>query len=329
MVQDQVLSIAMLAPEGYYHRAAHLAVLTLIELRKAVGLSLANEYKLAVIAGDEPTFNILSRLIEIMKLQQIEDPSFEIVLKSNELNSQTDEEIGNGDPANSCVLLKSSLWTIYSGVNKNRTICEISKQIIESNFSFQVLCTSMLIGLLAMNREGMLMHGALAVKDERGVILAGHSGVGKTTASSRFPKPWQSLSDDMTLIVRDSKGVYWAHPLPSHSIFAAGKDGIWDVQHGVPLKGIFFLRHSKIDHAQPLVMLDSVIFVKDSAEQAMRTLLSDRYNRIDCKTRSSLFRQLFNNSCSLCRAVPVHLLNTSLHGEFWREIDRALNGNMP
>jgi SynChlorMet cassette protein ScmC len=301
----------------------------MIELQKAVGLSLANEFKLAVIAGDEPTCNILSRLAEIMKLQQIDDPALEIVLKSNELKSSIDEETGDGYPANPCVLLKSSLWTIYSSLNKDRTICEISEQIIESDFSFQILCTSMLIGLLAMNREGMLMHGALVAKDECGVILAGRSGVGKTTASSRLPKPWQSLSDDMTLVVRDSKGAYWAHPLPSHSIFAFGKDGMWDVQHAVPLKGIFILRQSKIDQAQPLIKLDSVIYVMDSAEQAMINLLSDRFNRIDGKTRSSLLGQLFNNSCTLCKTVPVHQLNISLHGEFWREIDRALNGNMP
>lgn len=301
----------------------------MIELQKAVGLSLAKEYKLAVIAGDEPTYNILSRLAEIMQLQKIDDPAFEIVLTSSKNKSKSSYE--TGDPENPSGLinydfLKSSLWTIYPGIDKDRTICEISDQIIKSDFSFQVLCTSILIGMLAMSREGVLMHGALAAKDDCGVILAGHGGVGKSTASSRFPKPWRSLCDDMTVVVRDSRGLYWAHPLPSHSRFANGQDGIWDFQHGVPLKGIFFLRQCKNDCAQPLIVLDAMKLVIASADEAMDILLNDRFNRIDKKTRSAIYAQFFNNSCTLCRNVPAHLLDISLHGEFWREIDRALNG---
>ncbi len=301
----------------------------MIGLKKAVGLSLAREVRLAISAGDKPTSDILSRLTEVMHLQHIDNPTFEIVLVSNGSHFETEAERKNCAKENapfSCEFFKSSLLTINPSINKDMAVCEIGEQIIGSNFSFQVLCISILIGLLAMNREGMLIHGALAVKDGCGVILAGLSGVGKTTASNRLPKPWRSLSDDMTVIVRDSKGVYWAHPLPSHSRFANGQDGIWDVQDCVPLKGIFFLRQSKNDSTRPLIAPDAVTLIVSSAGQAMIQLLNDRFNRVDQKTRRTLYKQLFNDSCTMCRSVPAYLLDISLHGEFWHEIDRALSG---
>ena len=64
----------------------------------------------------------------------------------------------------------------------------------------------------SLARNGLLLHGALAVHNGAGFILAGPSGVGKTTASRRLPLPWRSLSDDCVLVVRDANGRYWAHP---------------------------------------------------------------------------------------------------------------------
>ena len=40
-------------------------------------------------------------------------------------------------------------------------------------------------------RDGLFLHGALAERNGFGVILAGPSGVGKTTASVRLPSPWR------------------------------------------------------------------------------------------------------------------------------------------
>lgn len=300
-----------------------------MKLQKAAGFSLANETKLAVIAADKPAYDILSHLIEVMQLQQIDDPALKVILVSSECKSEIDDVMKNSANENAsidCKSFKSSLLTIGPSINKEMVICKLSEQIIRSDFYFQVYCTSMLIGLLAMNKDGMLIHGGLAEKDGCGIILAGHSGAGKTTASNRIPKPWRSLSDDMTVIARDSKGVYWAHPLPSHSRFANGQGGIWDVQHCVPLKGIFFLSQSKKDSVQPLIIPEAVILSIVSANQALRQLSSNRYKRIDQETRSALHKQLFNNSCTLFQSVPAFLLDISLYGEFWKEIDRALNG---
>jgi hypothetical protein len=35
-----------------------------------------------------------------------------------------------------------------------------------------------------------------------GILLAGRSGVGKSTAVQRLLHPWQALADDVTLVVR-------------------------------------------------------------------------------------------------------------------------------
>ena len=83
---------------------------------------------------------------------------------------------------------------------------------------------------------GLLVHGALAEWNGIGVILAGPGGVGKTTASKRLPRPWRSLSDDNTLIVKSPDGTYWAHPWPTWSRYRQGDmSGSWDVQAAVKL----------------------------------------------------------------------------------------------
>ena len=51
---------------------------------------------------------------------------------------------------------------------------------------------------------GVMLHGGLATvplaPGPGGVLLAGRSGVGKSTASRRLPPTWRSLADDVTLV---------------------------------------------------------------------------------------------------------------------------------
>ncbi len=67
--------------------------------------------------------------------------------------------------------------------------------------------------------------------------------------SIRLPSPWRSLSDDLTLVVRDDRGRYGVIlGLAGASFGMPKKSGrSLDVSYAVPLKGIFFLlRHKRI-----------------------------------------------------------------------------------
>jgi SynChlorMet cassette protein ScmC len=74
----------------------------------------------------------------------------------------------------------------------------------------RVMAVSYVFSRAVEARGGLLIHGALAEWNGKGVILAGKSGVGKSTASARLTPAWRSLSDDATLIVPDGPMRYKA-----------------------------------------------------------------------------------------------------------------------
>jgi SynChlorMet cassette protein ScmC len=165
------------------------------------------------------------------------------------------------------------------------------------------------------------VHGALAEKDGRGVILAGPGDVGKTSASQRLPYPWKSLCDDCTLIVRDKSGIYQAHPWPTWSTFMfGGTGGSWDVQYSVPLTAIFFLAQSEIDIATPLGQGKSTCLLSETSEQAWQGLSFD----LDIQLKRAFNLQRFENICDLVKVKPAYLLQFSKNGKFWEEIEKFL-----
>jgi SynChlorMet cassette protein ScmC len=185
---------------------------------------------------------------------------------------------------------------------------------------FQLLAGAQVIAQGAEATGGLLLHGALAEFDRHGFILAGPGGVGKTTASNRLESPWQPLSDDATLVVRTAGGQYYAHPWPTWSRFMfGGTGGSWDVEHGVPLKGILFLAQALANHVRPLGAGHAVTHLVQTSEQALLWPPSLSADRL--RLRRS---QIFDNVCALAKSIPCYQLDLSLTGEFWREIERVL-----
>jgi len=167
----------------------------------------------------------------------------------------------------------------------------------------------------------LLLHGALAEKKGCGIILAGPSDVGKTTASQYFPSPWHSLSDDTTLVVCDKYGVYWAHPWPTWSDYLFNRPGgTWNVPHAVPLAGIFFLIKAQDNKAEPIDVGEAVCLLVESVKQVSLET-SHGMGRDELRAYNS---QRFNNICTLAQTVPCYYLYLSLTGAFWLEIERVL-----
>jgi SynChlorMet cassette protein ScmC len=175
----------------------------------------------------------------------------------------------------------------------------------------------------------MLLHSGLAqaphLQCEVGILLAGRSGVGKSTASTRLPPPWHALADDVTLVVRDGGGVYWAHPWPTWSWFFSKEDyrpggGVWDVQQAVPLRALFVLEQGKEDLVGPMGPGHAVALLTELARQTSRHFLRD----MPLDEIAAFNLQRFENLCALARAVPAYLLHVSLDGPFWTEIERVM-----
>ncbi|MFQ5923169.1 MAG: SynChlorMet cassette protein ScmC [Anaerolineales bacterium] len=168
----------------------------------------------------------------------------------------------------------------------------------------------------------VLLHGALAERDGCGIVMAGPAGVGKTTASKRLPPPWRSLSDDHTLIVRDSLGVYWAHPWPTWSTLMFAKSGtVWDVKHYIPLKGIFFLSKHEKDQVKPIGEGEALCRLVSSIEQAYQLITRD----FRMSDKRSIGLEFFERACELAKDRPCYRLFASFEGPFWREIDRVID----
>jgi SynChlorMet cassette protein ScmC len=168
---------------------------------------------------------------------------------------------------------------------------------------------------------GVLLHGALAERDGMGVILAGPGGVGKSTASNRLPSPWRSLCDDTTLVVRDPRGNYWAHPWPTWSRFVdGGMGGTWEVQNAVPIKGIFTLVQSVEERVERVGTGQAVSLLGESVEQVSMFMAAG----LSKDKLHSLHMEQFNALCGLARVVPTHLLHISRTGTFWQLIEQNL-----
>ena len=203
-------------------------------------------------------------------------------------------------------------------------VCVLRSAAHRDALFVQLVELSLIVAREAQARGGVLLHGALAERDGVGVILAAPGGTGKTTASGRLVAPWRSLSDDATLVVRDSHGKYWAHPWPTWSRFLRGDPvGTWDVQSAVPLRGILFLSRAAEDRVEPVGPGRAVSLLVECAEQASG-LMTRGHCRVDAR---ALRLERFDNLCALARVVPTHALHISLTGAFWRTIEQMLEGS--
>ena len=173
----------------------------------------------------------------------------------------------------------------------------------------------------ALVQGGLLLHGALAEYQGSGFVMAGPGTVGKSTASRRLPLPWRSLCDDMTLVVRDRKGRFWAHPWPTWSLFYfGGPGGSWNVEHAVPLRAVFFLGKSLSDRLEPVGTTQAVAL----AIESVIDFAFEMSPRTDADSARAHIDQRVSAAKALALAVPAFSLKLSLDGRFWEDIERVL-----
>lgn len=167
---------------------------------------------------------------------------------------------------------------------------------------------------------GLPIHGALVETQGVGVLLAGRSGVGKTTCCKRLPSRWQVLSDDMSLVSPSAWGGYRAHPMPTWSTFESDKSH-WPCRasRSVPLRALFILQQASEDGVVPLAGAKAALMVETACgEVALPIYL------VGGPDDSSLRTRIFENAVSLAGAVPVFRLRVSLEGRFWERIEDVL-----
>jgi SynChlorMet cassette protein ScmC len=202
--------------------------------------------------------------------------------------------------------------------NQHPLICIIPSGTDDTVQVDQYRDLARVIALETLPAGGLLIHGALAEYNGYGVILAGISGIGKTTASYMLKQPWHSLSDDETLVVRDETGVYHAHPWPTWSRFYdRGPGSSWEVERAVPLIAIFFLSQSTGDYADPMLTEDAIEYLMASIRHPG---IPSEEGICSGKESESLYTLELAAVIDLTRAIPAYHLRFSLTGCFWEVI---------
>jgi SynChlorMet cassette protein ScmC len=201
------------------------------------------------------------------------------------------------------------------------------------NQDMMTICMS-LIGLTIARsqifRGGVLIHGVLVKTPPQlgggSILLAGSGSVGKTTAANRLPPPWSALSDDTSFIFPSGTGSYQAHPWPTWSNFYSFKNHLisdkqrWDVQSGLSLKAIFFLRQSDRDFIEPLPVTLSLTFLFETIQQVSRLMTR---NLADDEIRE-IHKMEFAAAKLIALSIPAYTLHLSLTGSFWETIEQNL-----
>lgn len=269
-------------------------------MEEVATLKLADGITWGIAAGNESASTIVSRLVKVMQLGFRGSPVHQFIVSVEEDWTQ---------------------WKRLPALDNGVITCAVAPPYNADITAIQMMSIASLIALDTEHRGGVLLHGALAEWDGRGVILAGPGDVGKTTASQRLHAPWRSLCDDTTLVVRDKQGIYWAHPWPTWSRFMfGGTGGSWNVQHAVPLRGIFFLNQAEEDQIEAVNIAQAICLMVESTEQAS-LYISRRMEEDDLR---ELRLRRFDSICALAQTVSCYTLRLSLTGAFWREIEAVI-----
>ena len=293
-------------------------------------LVLADGSRWFIAAGDEEAAAIVSRLADAMRLRLMNPSTTLPRIAAGTSRTGAVEPTDHGMVRRLIVLVAAHNAEVSTPAGhaplsiEDDGVCVLPSIAYSEGLYVQLMQLSSILARAAQTRGGVLLHGALAEKDGIGVILAAPGGTGKSTASGRLAAPWRSLCDDATLVVPDALGNYWAHPWPTWSRFLwGGSGGTWDVQHAVPLKGVFFLSRALEDHVESIGPGHALSLLVESAQQASQLM----GRGLATEETRALHLERFDNLCALARVVPAHLLHISLTGAFWEEIEQTLEAN--
>ena len=221
------------------------------------------------------------------------------------------------------IKLYDTHFQIFFHPRLHHVICEYDAEQKKSYSYALMSIITHTIHWASICRGGLPIHGCLIEHHGKGIILAGRSGVGKSTSSRRVSFPWQARCDDEILVVSAPGGRYLAHPFPTWMDYLSGRaENTWKVENAVPLAGLFFLEQSPKDEFSPLGGAEAAVAATNSAAQIMlfHCLCNSKPGQV-----RELRRTVFNNACELVTKVPAFRLRVSLTGRFWEQIESALN----
>jgi SynChlorMet cassette protein ScmC len=170
-------------------------------------------------------------------------------------------------------------------------------------------------------KGGTFFHAASAALNGRGMLITAPSSTGKTTSFRRLPNYWEKFSDDLVLVIKNKNGIYNMHGLPTWSEYIVNKrKPVFHVERYVPLYAIFFLEQSDEDKVEKIKPTQAAIEIYETLKFHSKGFLL----KIKSLEKKEIHKNLFDTSINLAKSIKCYRLKATLHGEFWKEIEKVL-----
>lgn len=170
-------------------------------------------------------------------------------------------------------------------------------------------------GLLGALLPGgsLLFHGGLAVRNGRGLLVGGASGVGKSTLMRRFPVGWEVPADDAVLLSL-AGGEVWCQPLPTWSIWFAGSapEREFEAWRQWKLADVCLLVRSGGPKLEPLASSPAIAALMECTQ----ALIGDMIRRWPAQLRRRYHCNAFAFTERLQQACPAKLLSVPLEADW-------------
>lgn len=276
------------------------------------------------IWGFSATEHILPWLEELKKIMRLEEsPANEIDYKLFFLALNKENLPPEQDETQWKVYKQGSVYRIWSHEHKPEIFVELNMDFIGHNEIKVINMWSSLKVIYRhyLNKNGAPIHAALAELNGKGILIAASGGTGKSTCSRRFPDYWKPLSDDTSLIIRDNTDSFRLHPMPTWS------DHLWSRKfttfqssYSVGLNSVFFLEQSKIDQVVPLQKAVAIQKIFESLKQIWESY----WEKEEIAVKRVMVKKLFTTACEITSKTPCYTLKATLHGKFWKEIEKVI-----
>lgn len=169
--------------------------------------------------------------------------------------------------------------------------------------------------------SGCSLHAASAVRNGRGIVIVASGQTGKSTCHGRFPRTWTPLADDCALAVKNPAGGFAVQAMPTWSNYLRReKASVFDTGTAYPLKALFFLEQGDADEVEKVKPPIAAGILHRLSREAWGSFIG----RFPAAEKKKLGRDLFEACCAIADATPGYIMRATLHGKFWREIEKVL-----
>jgi SynChlorMet cassette protein ScmC len=287
-------------------------------------------YKLALSDGTtwglSATHEIFPWLKKLAEIMQLELSDLEHVDKRLLFVAHRDDNSPNHTGLNNQdwdVFKQGSAYRIWSHSKVAETFIELNHNFIDHD---EICVINMWSSLKQIYRyyvenKGAPFHATLAEFNGNGILIAASGGTGKSTCYNRLPDYWNPLADDNALVIDTGNSNYRVHPMPTWSDYLwQRRNTSFNSSYSTPLKGIFFLEQSKKDKVVEISKSDALREVYES----MKQIWESYWDRIPKNEKQKMSAKLFDTAYNITKNIPCYKLKATLHGEFWKEIEKVL-----